>query len=296
MSADEIFRGPTAIYHNTTYPAIDPSRPELSTSGKTALVTGAGQGIGAAIARSLAVSGVSALALIGRTEKTLLQAKERIEQIAPKTRVYTYAADLVQAEDISKAIEAFVADAGSKIDILVANAGYMAETASIADSNPADWWLGYEINLKGNYNLLRAFLPHAAQGGGSVVVHMATSVMHAGYLPGFSSYRGSKIGAYKVFEIFGHEMRELGNGVRTVQVHPGFIRTNMTSRWEGNTDLPFDDEQLSGDFVNWCVSDEARFLDGKFIWANWDVEELKQEKDKIMSDKTLYTMNLVGWV
>jgi hypothetical protein len=44
------------------------------------------------------------------------------------------------------------------------------------------------------------------------------------------------------------------------------------------------------------VSEEAKFLGGKFIWANWDVEELMQNKEKIQKDENLYTLNLVGWL
>lgn len=52
--------------------------------------------------------------------------------------------------------------------------------------------------------------------------------------------------------------------------------------------------ELSGDFVNWLVSDEARFLRGRFVAANWDAEELLQMREKIEGDKRLFTMNLVS--
>lgn len=53
---------------------------------------------------------------------------------------------------------------------------------------------------------------------------------------------------------------------------------------------------LSGDCFNWLASDEAKFLNGKLIMANWDAEELVQKKDEISGNVDLYTMNLVGWV
>lgn len=57
----------------------------------------------------------------------------------------------------------------------------------------------------------------------------------------------------------------------------------------------FDIVELSGDFFNWVVSDEAKFLNGKFIAANWDAEELLQRKDEITGDRHIYTMGLIGW-
>jgi len=300
MTPEELFqhffRPLTAKYHKTTYAAIDPFRAELSTKGKTAIVTGAGQGgIGASIAQSLAKSGISFLAIIGRNEEKLLQTKSTIANISPNTKVYIYTADIVNLSSVSSAFDAFVAATGSKIDILVANAGYMPYLGTITSSDPEDWWTGFEINIKGNFNLLRTYAAHAAQGG--VVVHVSTAAMHMAYMPNFSSYRGSKMGATKVFEIFGHEMRERGDGVRVVQIHPGLIQTEMTAKFEEATvGLEFDDVQLSGDFANWCVSEEAKFLSGKFVWANWDVEELIQNKEKIEKDENLYTLNLVGWL
>ncbi|KAI0124151.1 hypothetical protein BJ170DRAFT_73747 [Xylariales sp. AK1849] len=293
-ASHDFFRSVTATYRRQTYPFIDPFRPELSTEGKTALVSGAGQGIGASIAKSLAKSGISALAILGRTEQTLLRTKAAIEKLSDSTRIFIYALDITDLNGVTSAFDDFVAQTGTKVDILVANAGYLADLTSIVDANPEDWWSGFEINVKGNFNLLRCYVPHAAKDG--VVVHVGTSATHIPYMPGYSSYRGSKMGATKVFEIFGKEMHELSNGVRVVQVHPGLIRTAMSDKFVDNIKgFEFDDVELSGDFVNWCVSKEASFLDGKFVWANWDAEELMEMKGKIEQDVHIYTMNLIGW-
>lgn len=74
MSASEIARG-TQTYRRATYPAIDVTQSSLSTEGKSAVITGAGQGIGASIARSLARSGVTSLALMGRRPEPLASVK-----------------------------------------------------------------------------------------------------------------------------------------------------------------------------------------------------------------------------
>lgn len=173
----EFAHWPTAAYHSATYPFIDPKRPRLSTSGRTAIVTGAGRGgIGHSIALSFAKSGITALGLIGRTESTLLQTKTAIERLSPRTKVFLYVADLVDDVATTSALDSFVKSTGSKIDILAANAGYMPYLTSIVDADAQDWWRTFEINIKGNFNLLRAYVPHAAQNG--VVVHISTSAIH----------------------------------------------------------------------------------------------------------------------
>jgi hypothetical protein len=52
--------------------------------------------------------------------------------------------------------------------------------------------------------------------------------------------------------------------------------------------------ELSGDFVNWIVNDEAKFLHGRFVAANWDAEELIQMKKTVEGDKTLFSLHMLG--
>lgn len=52
---------------------------------------------------------------------------------------------------------------------------------------------------------------------------------------------------------------------------------------------------LAGDFVNWAISPEARFLNGRFVWANWDVEELKAMAPELAKNPEKFTMGLRGW-
>lgn len=259
IDVQDFFRSPTATYRTTTYPFIDPTRPELSTKDKTAIVTGGGRpGIGSAIAESLAKSGVSALGLLGRTKATLLQTKESIEKLSPNTKVFLYAVDILDAKDVAAALDSFATSTGAKIDILAANAGYMPYLTSITGANPEDWWRAFEVNIKGNFNLLRAYVPHAAKDG--VVVHTSSSAIHIPYMPGYSSYRGSKAGATKVFEIFAYEMAELGNGVRTIQIHPGLVKTTMSDKFgESVEGFPFDDRKLSRPSSSWRASLTLRF-------------------------------------
>jgi hypothetical protein len=51
---------------------------------------------------------------------------------------------------------------------------------------------------------------------------------------------------------------------------------------------------LSGDFVTWAISPEARFLTGRFVWANWDVDEVKDTAPQLAKDPEMFTMGLRG--
>ena len=87
--------------------------------------------------------------------------------------------------------------------------------------------------------------------------------------------------------------------MRVVNVHPGQVtETEMAAKAKGTTtqDLGrhIDDAQLAGDFTVWLLSEEARFLKGKFVWVNWDVEELKGRKEEIEGNSFL-TLGLDGF-
>jgi hypothetical protein len=54
-------------------------------------------------------------------------------------------------------------------------------------------------------------------------------------------------------------------------------------------------EQLAGDFIVWSIRLDGHFLNGRFVHANWDVDELKAKKDEILKNPEMYTMGLIGW-
>ncbi|RYO86456.1 hypothetical protein DL763_006704 [Monosporascus cannonballus] len=296
--ADNIFKTPYQTYHRKPYAAIDPTQPALSTKSKSAVVTGAGSGIGASIAVSLAKSAVSYIALIGRREHALEKTKSAIEAVSAGTEVYIYAVDVTDLTAIDEALKAFARECASgTLDILVANAGSLGPLSSIRDADPVEWWNGFEINIKGNFNLVHAFLPRANTA--SAVVHVSSGVIHGPYFPNESSYCASKAGATKLFEYVHHEHPEMF----VLCLQPGLVaETGMSAGFENIANgiqmemasLPWDDVALPGDFVVWAVSPEARFLNGRFVWANWDVDELRDDKEAILADPHKFTLGLIG--
>lgn len=106
-------------------------------------------------------------------------------------------------------------------------------------------------------------------------------------MQGYSGYRSSKIAAWKLFDYFHHENPDL----TLVHIHPGLIGgTAMGDKVEVSVrelGLVYDDISLPGDFAVWTASAEAEFLNGKFVWATWDVTELKDMKAAIAADENI---------
>lgn len=301
------FPSPTKTWHTAKYPSIDPSLPALSSAGKNIVISGGGSGMGPEIAKAFAQSGAASIALLGRTEATLLETKQQIEAKYANTEVATYVTDIISASALEQALAAHEKVNG-KLHILVANAGYMASGRSIVDSDAEDWWTGFEVNVKGNFNLVRAFLPQAVSD--AVVLNTNTAAAHAPYFAGMSGYSASKMAGAKVFDYLHYEYPEMF----VLNIQPGVIQTGMTAKAvEAGVDLPFDDGKLApcplvyyknaniaclanlpATFMVWAASKEAKFLNGRFVWANWDVDELKAAAAEIEGGNR-FTTGLLGW-
>jgi NAD(P)-dependent dehydrogenase (short-subunit alcohol dehydrogenase family) len=165
----------TPTYHHHTYPAIDPSRPELSAKGKVVLVTGGGQGIGKATARAFAQANADALIITGRTQKTLLECKTEIEKINPDMKVRTFIGDVTNTDAVRTVFDSIKEEFG-RVDVLVSNAGYLPEPAPISKQDPDDFWKAFEINTKGAFIVVRAFLGVASQN--ATLINVSTGLAH----------------------------------------------------------------------------------------------------------------------
>jgi NADP-dependent 3-hydroxy acid dehydrogenase YdfG len=214
----------TQNHHTEPYPSISPNRPELSTRGKTVVITGAGTGVGAASAFAYAQSGCFALILIGRTETTLLSTKESVEKAYPGTKVYVCVVDLTDAPAIYGALKSISTATNSKFDILVANASYLPDLTPVLESSADDWWKGFEINVKGQYNLIRAFIAVAVKD--AILINVSSAVAHLPFAPKHGAYHASKIAAIKLFDYIRMENPDLV----VMHFHPGVIETEMARK------------------------------------------------------------------
>jgi NAD(P)-dependent dehydrogenase (short-subunit alcohol dehydrogenase family) len=296
---------PTKLFHKTAYPAIDPKRPELSAKGKTIVITGGGTGIGAATATSFAKAGASLIAILGRRSQPLLSTKSALEAAYPGTKVLAIPTDITSTEATTAAFDEIVsASATGKIDVLCSNAAVLGALGTLATIDPSTWLEGITTNLTINMNVTSAFLPHCSRE--AVIIETSSSASHMDIAPGFSSYTVAKFATARFFQAVQFEHPDL----RVYSVQPGAVLTDMNRsagykeqeegegfQWTGRGAAllaKHDDESLPAGFFVWLASGEAEYRKGRYLWANWDVEELKERKEEIIKGEFL-RMGLVGW-
>ena len=149
--------------------------PSFDLSGKTAIVTGAGSGIGEAIANRLARHG----AQVEAWDLDLDAAERTVAQIGQAGGVaHATTCDVAVQADVDAAVAENLARRG-RVDILINNAG-VAAVGSVEETTEEDLDRVYRVNIKGVYNGLRAVVPRMVEAGGGVVLNMASIASLAG--------------------------------------------------------------------------------------------------------------------
>jgi NADP-dependent 3-hydroxy acid dehydrogenase YdfG len=189
--------------------------PELD--GRTALVTGGGSGIGAAIASTLAAAGCHVV-ITGRR-------MERLQAVADADstgRITPVVADVADRDSVSALFEQ-VGAVLSRVDILVNSAGINVPNRAMADLTPEDWDRVMAINATGTFNCIRGVLPQMRERHDGVIINI-TSVagMRTGLLGGVA-YNASKFAASALGRTVGEEERD--NGIRVTTIYPGEVET-----------------------------------------------------------------------
>lgn len=191
-------------------------------SGKIAVVTGAGHGIGRAIAARLAEDGAS----IGVLEINAAQAEETTELLRKAGhRAEKAVADITDAAAVEAAIAGFEATLGP-IDLLVNNAAF-ADAGDINGISLEDWHKEININLNGTYHCLRAVLPRMKARASGVIVNIS-SVNGVRYF-GNPAYSAAKAAIINLTQSVASEYGKYG--LRCNAVLPGSVRTQNVS-WE----------------------------------------------------------------
>jgi 3-oxoacyl-[acyl-carrier protein] reductase len=194
----------------------------MNLSGRTALVTGASQGIGRACARRLAKCGAAGVALVARNQEKL---EEVAREIAPSgARTLVARADMENEEEIKAAFRAVLEQFG-KIDILVNNAGITRDQL-IMRMKRTDWDRVLQTNLTSAYLCTQQAIPSMLKQRWGRIINITSVFGQMGQV-GQANYASSKAG------LIGFTMavaRELGSrNITSNAVAPGFIETAMTS-------------------------------------------------------------------
>lgn len=210
---------------------------------RTALVTGATGGIGEVIVRRLAADGFRVFAG-GRR-------RERLERLAAEAGAVALPFDVTLEAEVEGA-RGVLREANAQVDVLV-NAAGVFDLAPVTDTSEAVLNRNLEANLRGAFNVTRAFLPGMLAAGSGLVIHVG-SVAGWRAFPENGAYSASKYGLRGFHEVLLEEIR--GTGVRACLLEPGAVDTPI---WDvhapdSSPHLPGRGEMLQPDDVARAVS------------------------------------------
>ncbi|WP_405585903.1 SDR family oxidoreductase [Streptomyces sp. NBC_01190] len=199
----------------------------MSPRPRTAVVTGASSGIGAATARRLAEAGFHVVLVARRAD--------RLDALAKDLSAAGHSS-VVHVLDVTDraAVDAF-ATSLAECDVLINNAGGALGLDPVATADPADWRTMYEVNVIGVLNVTQALLPAlTASGDGTIVVISSTAGL--GTYEGGGGYVAAKHGAHAIAETLRLELN--GQPVRIIEIAPGMVKTEefALTRFRGDTD------------------------------------------------------------
>jgi NAD(P)-dependent dehydrogenase (short-subunit alcohol dehydrogenase family) len=195
----------------------------FSLENRTALITGANQGLGKAIAHAFVLAGANVF-LCARDESKLTEVQTELQGFC-KTgqRVEVMRADVSKRDDVDRLISTALA-AFPQIHILVNNAGVYGPKGPIEDVDWDEWVQAIEINLFGSILIARALLPHFKTQGYGKIIQLSGGGATAP-LPFISAYAASKAAIVRYMETLAEEVK--ANGIDVNSIAPGALNTRL---------------------------------------------------------------------
>jgi len=191
--------------------------------GRTALVTGAGKGIGRAVAHALARAGAN-VALLARTAADLERVAAEIRGAAPDARVLVAPADVADRAAVERAVARTAAELGD-VDVLVNNAG-IAEFGAVLDMEPEVWERIHRVNVLGTLHATRAVLGGMIARRRGDVVNVASTAGEKGAAT-TAAYAASKAAVLRLTESLAAEVRK--HDVRVTALLPSTVNTELAA-------------------------------------------------------------------
>lgn len=274
-------------------------------SGRNALITGAGQGLGEAIARAFVAEGGSVF-LCARTEKDLDRVSTQLRNFAASNqRVGAQVADVSCPDQVSRLVESALGQM-SRLDILVNNAGVYGPMGAVESVDWDDWVSAIQINLFGSVLASRAVLPHFKEQKYGKILQLSGGGATAP-LPYFTAYAASKAGIVRYMETLAEEVRDFRIDVNSIA--PGALNTRYLEqvldagpdrvgqvfyqralRQRENGGVPVETAARLAVFLASAASDG---ITGKLISAVWDPWEQFEERRDELCRSDVYTLRRV---
>ena len=272
--------------------------------GRNAIITGANQGLGLAIAKSFAREGANVL-ICARDGARLHEAEEELRALAaPNQRILAERADVSNEDDVARLTARAIGEF-EQVHILVNNAGVYGPKGRIEDVDWAEWRKAMEININGSVLPCRHLLPHMlARRYGKIIQLSGGGATNP--LPGISAYAASKAAIVRFAETLAEETRQDGIDVNAIAPGPlntrlldevlaagpekvgaGFYEKSLRQKREGGA--PLDRGAALAVFLASAASDG---ISGKLLSAIWDPwERLTDVRGDLTGD--VYTLRRI---
>ena len=274
-------------------------------SGRNAIVTGASQGLGLAIARAYVEAGASVM-ICGRDGATLAAAKEELVALAGDARrVETETADVAKREDVERVVQRALTAFG-RIDILVNNAGIYGPLGAIEEIDMDDWVSAIEINLLGSVLFCRAVTPHFKQNRRGKIIQLSGGGA-TNPLPRITAYAASKAAIVRFAESLAEELRDWNVDVNSIapgalntrlldevlaagpeRVGANFFERSMKQKESGGAGL-----DRGAELAVFLASEASDGITGKLISAVWDPFGEFPERLDDLKKTDIYTLRRI---
>lgn len=278
---------------------------ERKLTGRNAVITGANQGLGLAIAEEFVREGASLL-FCARDEKKLAEAKALLDSMCQAGQeVIALAADVSSVEDIEELASVAVGHF-HHVEILVNNAGVYGPLGPIEEIDWEEWVRAVQINLFGSVLMARALLPHFKSNRYGKIIQLsgggATSP-----LPRISAYAASKAAVVRFAETLAEEVKGMGIDVNAIapgalntrlldqvldagpaSVGEDFYARSLKQRDEGGASL-----DTAARLAAFLASSESDGVTGKLVSAVWDPWQDFPEHLKDLSGSDIYTLRRI---
>lgn len=229
---------------------------------KNALITGAGKGIGKAIAIALAKEGVNVI-LVSRTQLDVEQLAVKIENFGVKSLALT--ADVADINSVNSAVEKALTEFKT-IDILINNAG-IASFGNFLELEPAEWEKIIQVNLMGTYYTTRAVLPNMIERQtGDIINISSTAGLNGNALT--SAYSASKFAVLGLTDSLMQELRK--HNIRVTALTPSTVATDLAidlKLTDGNPEKVMQSEDLAELIIAQLKLNRRVFIKNSSIWS-----------------------------
>ncbi|HEV2118501.1 MAG TPA: SDR family oxidoreductase [Candidatus Bathyarchaeia archaeon] len=276
------------------------NRPSLS--GKVAIVTGAGRGIGRAISIGFAKDGAK-LAILSRTKSELDESARQAKECGAD--VFKMAADVSDEVQVKLFVKKTLT-AYKRIDILVNNAGVLGPIGPMADADAGQWWHAVQVNLMGTFLFSKHVLPTMIKQRSGKIVNLSGAGSPMPY-PMFSSYSASKVAVLGLTQTLAEEVKAFNIQVNAIA--PGAVDTRLQdeilsvgkkagvkalAQAEKTKRLGGVPAEKAAELARFLASDESNGVTGRFlsaVWDDWKDLGRKEKLGQLMSD--VYTLRRI---